>query len=177
MNNTHEEWKLINNVGWKYTYHVSNTGKVKRLEYKVNHRLGTYTVPETVLKPVINGRYLSVSIEGKSYNIHVLVATAFNNKPNSNHKLVVNHIDGNKFNNNSSNLEWITYSENTVHAIKHNLAELPTRYTGKRVKCIETNQEFINIKTAAKNFNLNPDTLSRHAYDKTAYKGLHFEFI
>ena len=168
---------MINNAGWKSTYYVSNIGKVKRLEYKVNHRLGTYTVPETVLKPVINGRYLSVSIEGKSYNIHVLVATAFNNKPNSNYKLVVNHIDGNKFNNNSSNLEWITYSENTIHAIKHNLAELPTRYTGKRVKCIETNQEFINIKTAAKNFNLNPDTLSRHAYDKTAYKGLHFEFI
>lgn len=175
--NVYEKWKLIVNPVWKHTYYVSNTGKVKRLEYEVKHRLGTYTVPETVLKPHVNGEYLAVAIEGNSYNIHILVATAFITKPNSQSKLIVNHIDGHKFHNDSSNLEWVTYSENTLHAIKNDLAKKPPHYTGKKIRCIETNQEFINIKTAAIALNLNPDTLSRHAWNKTAYRGLHFEFI
>ena len=36
-------------------------------------------------------------------------------------KLQVNHIDGNKKNNNLSNLEWCTQSENQIHAFKHGL--------------------------------------------------------
>ena len=50
------------------------------------------------------------------YTIHRLVAIYY--LDNSEDKPEVNHKDGNKLNNNSSNLEWCTVSENVKHAYK-----------------------------------------------------------
>jgi hypothetical protein len=47
--------------------------------------------------------------------VHVLVARAFCKKLENDR--VVNHIDGNKQNNKSSNLEWCTHSHNSQHAV------------------------------------------------------------
>ena len=55
----------------------------------------------------------------KLYKVHRLVAEYFIEKPKD--KNIVNHKDGNKLNNNYSNLEWVTSSENNIHAIKNNL--------------------------------------------------------
>lgn len=58
----------------------------------------------------------------KTFLVHVLVANAFiENKDN---KPYVNHIDGNKANNKTANLEWVTAKENTSHAIKTGLRDL-----------------------------------------------------
>jgi len=65
-----------------------------------------------------NSGYLSVNLSSngvlKSLSIHRLVAVAF--CENKYKKDIVNHKDGNKLNNNYKNLEWVTRTENAVHA-------------------------------------------------------------
>ncbi len=80
-----------------------------------------------VLKAMVHSGYQTVmlTIDGKKVNkyVHRLVALYFipNNDQNKN---VVNHKDGNRLNNDVSNLEWTTYKGNADHAVnvlgKHN---------------------------------------------------------
>lgn len=54
--------------------------------------------------------------------IHRLLAEVFLDNPEN--KPCVNHIDGNKLNNTLINLEWVSYSENTQHAVKAGLHKI-----------------------------------------------------
>ena len=63
--------------------------------------------------------YHEVILNGKQYRVHRLVSEAF--IPNPNNLPCVNHKDGNKQNNSVDNLEWVTYSENTIHSFKTGL--------------------------------------------------------
>ena len=89
------------------------------------------------LKPSINAfGYLTVEIRFKIHDVkfvkrcfvHRLVALAFIENPYD--KPEVNHKDGNRQNNNVSNLEWVTSSENKQHKSFRN----PTgKYTSNEV--------------------------------------------
>jgi len=85
---------------------------------------------DRILKFAKNNRgYLSVSIcygIAKSYLIHRLVAETF--IPNPYKKPCINHIDGDKANNHVSNLEWVTYQENTIHSYKTGLNTAATKF-------------------------------------------------
>jgi hypothetical protein len=69
--------------------------------------------------------YLSVSLNTNGYRkymkVHRIVALNYLSNPDN--KPQVNHIDGNKQNNDVSNLEWVTGSENIKHAIKAGLRD------------------------------------------------------
>ena len=69
-----------------------------------------------------NGYYMiNLSILGKckTFTVHRLIAKTF--IPNLSNLPEINHIDGNKKNNNVSNLEWCTYKYNINHAIENHL--------------------------------------------------------
>ena len=136
-------WKPVE--GYEGLYEVSNTGIVRSLERFDN---GVH-VPSTVLKPSKNNRYAYVKLyrhsQHKIFRVHRLVALAF--IPNPNNKPQVNHIDGNKMNNDSRNLEWCTQAENNRHAIDTGLQD-PSRMieaTRKKVVQLSKNGEVIKV--------------------------------
>lgn len=89
-----------------------------------------------LLKPCINNNnsnniYYRVSLQRldgttNRYAIHRMLMMAFKPIPNM-EKYQVNHIDGNKLNNNLNNLEWVTCKENIRHAWKNSLAHTRTK--------------------------------------------------
>lgn len=112
-----ENWKDI--LGYKGIYQVSNFGNVKTLSRTASHfRGGNRLVNEKQLKQNKDGAgYLCVGLylNGKQIKkpVHRIVAECFLNPIESNVKIVVDHIDNNKLNNNIENLQYITHRENT----------------------------------------------------------------
>jgi hypothetical protein len=76
--------------------------------------------------------------------VHRLIARAF--CPKEDGKDIVNHLDGNKDNNDADNLEWCTPRENSQHAADFDLRQAPS----KRVKCLTNGQIYGSIRGAAK---------------------------
>jgi hypothetical protein len=96
-------WKDIPN--YENEYQINKIGQV--LSLKTNR----------ILKASLSSNYLAVSLckngKPKPFRIHQLMAITFlNHKPNK-FTLVVDHIDGNKLNNDLNNLQILTHRENT----------------------------------------------------------------
>lgn len=95
-------------VGYEGIYQVSNLGNIKSLKFN----------KERLLNPCkdLDGYYkINLVINGlsKSRLVHQLVAESFLNHIRCGTKLVVNHIDFDRANNNINNLEIVTFRENT----------------------------------------------------------------
>ena len=101
-----EVWKDI--PGTNGDYCVSSTGRVYSNRYR------------RFLKPTLSRGYLFSGIGRKSYGIHQLVAMAFHGYKLGQGK-EVNHIDGNKLNNDPRNLEVVSHRDNMKHAWRTSL--------------------------------------------------------
>lgn len=106
-------------------YKVYEDGSVA--SYKKRHGHATIVVEQQqrILKLYRNTKdYLLFDANPKrAIKVHRVVALAF--IPNPLNKEQVNHIDGNKRNNHVNNLEWVTNSENQIHANKNDLRASP----------------------------------------------------
>ena len=114
-----KEWKPIE--GYEGYYEVSNYGEVKSLERKVERCDGVITtVKEKMLVHTPNSDgypTVHLSKDGNSQRIavHILVARAFVTNPNGYKE--VNHLDFDRTNCRSDNLEWIDHGDNVRYTI------------------------------------------------------------
>jgi hypothetical protein len=106
-----EIWKDIS--GYEGYYQISSYGRVKNVDTN-----------QILVGDTNNIGYRRVWLYApmkKRFFVHRLVALHF--CVGYHEGLVVNHKYGNKLNNHADNLEWVTRSENDLHAYRHNLRE------------------------------------------------------
>lgn len=161
-----EIWKSI--PGYKGLYEVSNMGRVKALErIAARGSKGERHRKEQILKLQCRNLYLKATLckngEYKQFQVHRLVAEAF--IPNPDGKPVVNHIDGDRCNNQASNLEWVTYRENTQHAIRTGLW-VPEEAHTHPVQCVETGEIFSSTAEAGRSVGVTWSAIGRACKDR-----------
>lgn len=93
------------------------------------------------LKLSWNGRYFNVSLDGKTYHVHVLVCETFNGPRPAG--AVCRHKDGNPRNNHANNVVWGTVTENNRDRIAHGTIPCGERHYRSRL----LKWEVENIKT------------------------------
>ena len=132
-----ETWKDI--PGFEGFYQVSDAGSVR------NKR----TLKQ--VKPYLNGNgYCIVGLYSRKHSktihcrVHRLVAKTFIENPQN--KRTVNHKDGNKTNNNATNLEWATHKENLRHAHDTGLIVASQKQREVAAKSMRKNRLFAKNK-------------------------------
>ena len=139
------DWKWID--GYEGIYKISDHGEIMSMprRFRKKERLLS-------LFSDINGyRKVNLAKEGnfKTYFVHRLVALTFLELPIefNDKKFDVNHKDGNKSNNNVSNLEWVDRKQNVIHSFV-SLGRKPSygrkRFTKEQVQAIRQDQRTIN---------------------------------
>lgn len=142
-------WEPIK--GYEGLYEVSEHGVIRSCARYIKTNI------RHVDTRLIEGRFLKQNTKRNGYKtvdlckegkvktvlVHRIVATAF--CPNPHGYRFVNHIDSNRANNDSSNLEWVSSSENRMHGIKHG----NVTFTARPIMCIENGMVFDAPQQAA----------------------------
>jgi len=121
------------NTGWK----VSNEGRF----------ITSYN--EIAKQPIRHNGYKCVNVRGRTHNSHRLVALMFCEKKDGCE--TVDHVDGDKLNNNAENLEWVSQSENNKRAFKNNQYKNKPKLLIKEVlKIVELRERNMSISEISK---------------------------
>ena len=120
-------WKPL--YGFENRYLINKDGVIKSICRKHLNKIGRLHVAKEceIKKRIGRGGYWTVKLTSDSrlgtQNLHRLLATTFIENPEN--KPYVNHKNGDKLDNWLGNLEWVTPSENQLHAIKLKLCKPP----------------------------------------------------
>ena len=129
-----EKWNTIKDFP---KYEVSNTGKIRNKKTQRNLRIRVLRDYKVV--GLVDGK----TGTQKTVFVHRCVASAFVDNPLG--LPIINHKDGNKLNNCADNLEWCTYSQNTLHAYKIGLIKPINHPNKKPVKQIDKSGNVIKV--------------------------------
>lgn len=149
-----EIWKTITGLEM---YQISNTGLIKSAY--TDNLISTFVRKSGYV-------YAGLFKDNKPAQrlLHRLVAFEF--VPNPDAKPCVNHLDGNKENNNDWNLAWATYSENNKHAYDiglmdiHGEKHMHAKLTDKKVlKIRQVCRDRDDIRKFAVKYGVSPSTV------------------
>ena len=182
-----ETWKPV--IGYENLYEVSDKGRIKSMERIIKTKNGVKKKKkECIITPLpskITQRHPTAHYHFELWKdgkrsvmmVHRAVAMAFIQNPLN--KPQITHIDGNPANNCIENLEWVTNSENMIHAYKNSL--IKPKGT-RKIKGFNKIEElfFDSTADATRYFNTSPSNighaLNKHGRSKTAC-GYEWEFI
>lgn len=175
---------------WNGIYEISDHGRVRRIAprrgSKNPPRLKGDTqinvAPMRIVKPLVKDGYPNVCLTYGDRiawrTVHALVAGAFlSRRPSAAH--TVNHIDGDKLNNDVTNLEWATHREQQRHSHDTGLShhEQFRRLTAEQAREVFETLGQVSNREWAVRLGVRPQTISgirtgRSYRDVTGF-GLH----
>jgi hypothetical protein len=147
-----ENWKIIDDCS---SYEISDKGNIRNVKTK---KIRSINCPSKLY--VYINLYTDKN-KTKSFRVHRLVAIAF--IPNPNNYPCVNHINGDKKDNNVDNLEWCSYSYNTLHAYQTGLIIKNKSFTPDVETAIKIllKNKLCSTKDLAKLLNVSSETIAK----------------
>jgi len=154
-----EEWRPV--VGFESWYEVSSLGRVRRT------RTGSGTRVGLILRPALDKDgyafvYLCRESTRKFHRVSRMVAAAFLGPAPIGHQ--VNHKNGVKIDNQVGNLEWVTRSENRLHAFATGLQTGTRGDQNGRSKLKEAD---VRVIRAARGHEMQDSLASRFGVDQS----------